>query len=81
MHSALTRLRVLLRRPTTSDANEEAPGAACSWDAMRLTYEEQAARGIPEAIEGLELIKQGRWPTSGRRRDGSSGADASGADE
>jgi hypothetical protein len=62
-----------------SGANEEALGAACSWDAMRLTYEEQAARGIPEAIEGLELIEQGRWPTSGRRRDGASDPDASGA--
>ena len=29
-----------------------------------------AARGVPEAVRGLELIEQGRWPTSGRPRDG-----------
>jgi hypothetical protein len=41
-------------------------GPACSWEAMRQVYIEQAARGIPEAIRGLELIEQGRWPRSGR---------------
>ena len=36
---------------------------------MRAVYEEQAARGIPEAIRGLARIEQGRWPTSGRPRE------------
>lgn len=75
MHTALTRLRTLLRRQATTGAADGAVGAACSWDALRATYEEQAARGIPEAVRGLELIDQGRWPTSGRRRDGSGDAD------
>ena len=37
---------------------------------MRKVYEEQAARGVPEAVRGLERIHEGRWPSSGRRRDG-----------
>jgi hypothetical protein len=37
---------------------------------MRATYEEQAARGVPEAVRGLELIEQECWPTTGRPRDG-----------
>ena len=37
-----------------------------SVDALREIYEQQAARGIPEAIEGLALMDQGRWPSSGR---------------
>jgi hypothetical protein len=71
MHQALTRLRARLRRSTSSPVQGTTQGAACSWDEMRATYEEQAARGIPEAIEGLERIEQGRWPSSGRPRDGS----------
>jgi hypothetical protein len=71
MHRTLTRLRARFRRPTSPPAQGTAQGAACSWDELRATYEEQAARGISEAIEGLERIEQGRWPTSGRPRDGS----------
>jgi hypothetical protein len=74
MHSALTRLGSILRRSNASDAAARADAAACSWDVMRATYEEQAARGVPEAVRGLELIEEGRWPTSGRPRDGSSSA-------
>ena len=75
MHLALTRLRALLRSSNQSDADVRHDAAACSWDQMRVTYEEQAARGVPEAIHGLQLIEQGRWPTSGRPRDGSGAAD------
>jgi hypothetical protein len=75
MHTALTRLRTLLRRPAATGAEDGDLGAACSWDMLRATYEEQAARGIPEAVRGLELIDQGRWPTSGRPRDGAGDAD------
>ena len=70
MHTGLTRMRAFLRRPKANAADAPTDTAACSWDAMRATYEEQAARGVPEAIRGLELIEQGRWPTSGRKRDG-----------
>jgi len=34
---------------------------------MAAVYRAQAARGDAEAIRGLELIEQGRWPGSGRR--------------
>ena len=71
MHTALTRLRARFGRPMLSSMDDAGDGAACSWDELRATYEEQAARGVPEAIEGLELIEQGRWPSSGRHRDGS----------
>jgi hypothetical protein len=47
-------------------ANDAEERASRSLDAMRQVYEEQAARGIPEAIEGLALIEQGLWPSSGR---------------
>ena len=44
MVDVYARLRAMLRRsPRTVDAGGES-GAACSWDAMRATYEEQAAR-------------------------------------
>jgi hypothetical protein len=70
MVDVYARLRAMLRRsPRTVDAGGES-GAACSWDAMRATYEEQAARGVPEAVRGLELIEQDRWPSSGRPRKG-----------
>ena len=69
MPDLLVRLRSRLRRPGTPDAQATEIGAACSWDRMRAVYEEQAARGVPEAIEGLEMIEQDRWPTSGRRRE------------
>lgn len=69
MPDVLTRLRFRLRRsPGPTEAACET-GAACSWEAMRATYEEQAARGVPEARRGLELIEQDRWPTSGRPRE------------
>lgn len=70
MADVFARLRARLRRSTrTGDAGGES-GDACSWDAMRATYEEQAARGVPEAVRGLELIEQDRWPSSGRPRKG-----------
>jgi hypothetical protein len=37
---------------------------------MREVYRQQAERGDPEAIRGLELIEQDRWPSSGRPRGG-----------
>ena len=37
-----------------------------SMEAMRRVYEMQAARGIPEAVKGLAMLDQGRWPSSGR---------------
>lgn len=73
MHTALTRLRVSLRRDRVPAADQAGDATACSWEAMRATYQEQAARGIPEAMRGLELIEEGRWPTSGRPRDGVGG--------
>ena len=69
MHRVLPRLRARFGRSNaTTDAPTQAD--ACAWDAMRATYEEQAARGVPEAVRGLELIREDRWPTSGRHRDG-----------
>jgi hypothetical protein len=35
---------------------------------MRAVYEEQARRGDPEAIKGLQLIDQDCWPSSGQPR-------------
>jgi hypothetical protein len=49
------------------DAAEERASASIA--AMRDVYEEQAARGIPEAIEGLAMLEQGRWPSTGRPMD------------
>ena len=70
MHQALTRLRVAFGRdPRRIDETCADESRACSWDAMRSVYEEQAARGVPEARRGLELIEQGRWPSSGRLRE------------
>jgi hypothetical protein len=69
MPDVLTRLRARLRRSPRSTAAACETSAACSWDVMRATYEEQAARGVPEAVHGLELIEQDRWPTSGRPRE------------
>lgn len=69
MPDLLARLRSTLRRPRRREPSSCETAAACSWEAMRETYEEQAARGIPEAIRGLELIEQGRWPSSGRPRE------------
>lgn len=40
----------------------------CSWDLLCQVYQEQADRGVPEAVRGLEYIEQGRWPTTGRPR-------------
>lgn len=68
MPDLLAHLRSKLRR--TPDRPDEAcaSGSACSWDALRTVYEEQAERGVPEAVAGLRLIEQDRWPTSGRSR-------------
>jgi hypothetical protein len=35
---------------------------------MRAVYQEQADRGDADAVRGLELIEQDRWPSSGRPR-------------
>ena len=76
MDMALGRVRAFLRTPGTSrPALRQARKPACAWDVLRSTYEEQAARGIPQAIEGLERIEQGRWPSSGRRRERARAAD------
>jgi hypothetical protein len=75
MHTALSRIRATLWRSRTPAEDGRVNGAACSWDAMRATYEEQAARGVPEAVRGLELIEEGRWPTSGRPREGANTTD------
>ncbi|MGD8485912.1 MAG: hypothetical protein PVG27_01240 [Chloroflexota bacterium] len=68
MPDVLARLRTRIRR-APREAAETRAGAACSWEAMRAVYEEQARRGVPEAKRGLERIEQGRWPTSGRPRE------------
>jgi len=68
MHQAIARLRATLRREPERADPRSVDAIACSWDSMRRTYEEQAARGVPEAIRGLELIEQDRWPSSGRPR-------------
>jgi hypothetical protein len=60
--------RMLRRRPPDASTDDPSVGQACAWDAMRATYEEQAQRGVTQAIEGLERIRQDRWPTSGRVR-------------
>jgi hypothetical protein len=75
MEMAFGRLRALLRNPGRSRAAARQDETACSWSALRATYQEQAARGNPQAIEGLKLIEQGRWPSSGRRREPSGDAD------
>ena len=69
MPDLLLHLRSRLRRRTGSGGRTVEIGAACSWDRMRAVYEEQAARGVPEAVEGLEMIEQDRWPTNGQRRE------------
>jgi|GEM_PF-6838023 len=69
MNRIIARLRPLFdrgRRGTGAPCEEDAD--ACSWDRMRAVCEEQAARGDPEAVRGLDLIEQDRWPSSGRPR-------------
>jgi hypothetical protein len=69
MHRVIARLGSALGRDSEPlEGTSEAEARACSWEAMRAVYQEQAARGEPEAIRGLERIEQGRWPTSGRPR-------------
>jgi hypothetical protein len=68
MDTALRRLRAFLRTPGRSRPAVRQAEDACAWDVLRATYQEQASRGIPQAIEGLQRIEQGRWPSSGRRR-------------
>ena len=75
MHTALSRLRASLRRTGTAERDQRTVARACSWDVMRATYEEQAARGVPEAVRGLEMIEAGRWPTTGRQREGANTTD------
>jgi hypothetical protein len=53
----------LLGRERSEPARE-----ACTWDALRAVYEEQAARGVPEAIVGLERMNAGCWPSDGAPR-------------
>jgi hypothetical protein len=68
MHTAIGRLTTAWRRRSGRRALACVDEDRCSWEVMRATYEEQAARGVPEAVKGLELIRQDRWPTSGRPR-------------
>jgi len=68
MPAAVSRLRTLLRRPAPKPVATKGSAEACSWDALRTVYREQAQKGDPEAIRGLELIEQDRWPSSGRPR-------------
>jgi hypothetical protein len=68
VHGLIARIRGALERATGRAARNDGAGEACAWDALHATYREQAARGVPEAIAGLERIEQGRWPSSGRRR-------------
>jgi len=67
MPDVLMRLRATFQRDPGAASVET--GRACSWDAMKAIYEAQAQRGVPEALRGLELIEQDRWPTSGRPRE------------
>jgi hypothetical protein len=68
MPDPVSRLRALLRRPVPRPAATGRSDAACSWEALRAVYREQAGRGDPEAVRGLELMEQDRWPSSGRPR-------------
>ena len=69
MQRAIARLRSRLGRgPRQLVVGTEDGAEACAWEAMRATYQEQAARGVPEAVRGLELIEQDRWPASGQPR-------------
>jgi hypothetical protein len=68
MPDPLICVRMLLARLSRRPTSSAAPGDACSWEAMRAVYQEQADRGDPDAVRGLELIEQGRWPSSGRPR-------------
>jgi hypothetical protein len=70
MPDAASRLRALLHRSARPKGVAEGSEASCSWEAMREVYRQQAERGDPEAIRGLELIEQDRWPSSGRPRGG-----------
>jgi len=65
MHQAIARSRVKLNREPDRDDLLCGDAVAYSWDTMRGTYEEQWARGAPEAARGLKMIEQGRWPSSG----------------
>ena len=70
MHRFVARIRsAAVRRVTRRGPDPLALPPNCSWEAMRQVYEEQAARGVPEAVKGLEYIEQDRWPTTGRPRD------------
>ncbi len=75
MDGIFARLGMVLGRhdPRSAATDHHDAPAACSWEAMREVYQEQAARGVPEAIAGLELIEQGRWPRSGRPRERAQG--------
>jgi hypothetical protein len=71
MHRIAARFRQSLGRRTRGGAStaDRDVQDACSWETMREVYRQQAERGVPEAIEGLARIEQGRWPGSGRPRD------------
>jgi len=63
-----SRLRAALGRRRSRSRTPLADADACSWEAMRVVYQQQAARGDPDAIRGLMLIEQDRWPSDGRPR-------------
>ncbi len=68
MNLSMARFRTVntprMAKPSVLPVDSE----ACSWDAMCRVYREQAARGVAEAVRGLELIEQDRWPSSGSPR-------------
>ena len=68
MPDPLIYVRMLLARLSRRPRSSSVPGDACSWEAMRAVYQEQADRGDADAVRGLELIDQDRWPSSGRPR-------------
>jgi hypothetical protein len=68
MHTAIERLRTAWRQRIGRRDPARAEDDHCAGDALCATYEEQAARGVPEAIHGLALIREGRWPGSGQPR-------------
>jgi hypothetical protein len=64
MHQAIARSRAKLNREPDRDDPLCDDAVACSSDTMRRTYEVQWERGVPEAVRGLKMIEQGRWPSS-----------------
>ena len=68
MVRTLTQLRTTAIRILGGGAAASPGYEACTWDQLRAVYEEQAARGVPEAVRGLERMDQGCWPSDGSPR-------------